>query len=78
MHFGEPSDYEKECYTWAHSSAINLARLRLPEGPYGRQIDFTATCQLWEADFAKGIWYIMDIMENKPISACKKDLVVYP
>jgi len=49
MHYGTPTDYQKECYTRVLSSAINLAQLHWPENIYGRQIDAIARYELWEA-----------------------------
>ncbi|XP_005097713.2 xaa-Pro aminopeptidase 1 [Aplysia californica] len=49
MHYGTPTDFEKECYTRVLMSSVSLAMLRWPEGLYGRQIDALARYQLWEA-----------------------------
>ncbi|XP_059166348.1 xaa-Pro aminopeptidase 1-like isoform X2 [Physella acuta] len=48
MHYGNPTNYEKECYTRVLMSSINLAMLKWPEGLYGRQIDAVARYQLWD------------------------------
>ncbi|XP_046581780.1 xaa-Pro aminopeptidase ApepP-like [Haliotis rubra] len=49
LHFGQPSDYEKECYTRVLMGHIDLALLKWPKGLYGREIDAIARAPLWEA-----------------------------
>ncbi|BFZ10036.1 hypothetical protein BsWGS_13075 [Bradybaena similaris] len=51
MHYGNPTSYEKECYTRVLMSAINLAMLKWPRGLYGHQIDAIARSPLWEVGF---------------------------
>ncbi|KAK6985390.1 Xaa-Pro aminopeptidase 1 [Biomphalaria glabrata] len=48
MHYGNPTDYEKECYTRVLMSAINLALTKWPSGLLGREIDVIARHQLWD------------------------------
>ncbi|KAH9505610.1 hypothetical protein Btru_056023 [Bulinus truncatus] len=48
VHYGTPTDYQKECYTRVLMSAINLALMKWPEGLLGREMDVTARRQLWD------------------------------
>jgi len=49
VHCGEPSDFEKECYTRVLMGHINLAKLRFPEGTRGPALDVLTRQPLWEA-----------------------------
>ncbi|CAG5121574.1 unnamed protein product, partial [Candidula unifasciata] len=51
LHYGNPTSYEKECYTRVLMAAISLAMLKWPQGLYGRQIDAIARSPLWEVGF---------------------------
>ncbi|XP_052772140.1 xaa-Pro aminopeptidase 1-like [Mya arenaria] len=49
MHFGTPSDYEKECFTRVLKGHINLCRSVFPNGLKGTLLDSFARAALWEA-----------------------------
>ncbi|KAK3097433.1 hypothetical protein FSP39_009611, partial [Pinctada imbricata] len=49
LHFGTPSDYEKECYTRVFMGHCDLARIEWQYGLYGRDMDLLARRPLWEA-----------------------------
>ncbi|KAK6985392.1 xaa-Pro aminopeptidase 1, partial [Biomphalaria glabrata] len=48
MHYGNPSDYEKECYTRVLMSSINLAMIKWPQGQRGGVLDTVARNPLWQ------------------------------
>lgn len=48
LHFGTPTDYEKECYTRVLMGHINLFLAKWPKGLYGREIDAFARAPLWD------------------------------
>jgi Xaa-Pro aminopeptidase len=56
MHFGTPSDEEKECFTRVLKGHINIDKLIFPKGTTGYRIDTLARSSLWEAglDFRHG------------------------
>lgn len=48
VHFGEPTDYEKECFTRVLKGHINLATAVFPENVNGNRLDVLARTALWE------------------------------
>lgn len=48
VHFGEPTDHQKECYTRVLKGHIALATLVFPEGIPGFMIDSFARSSLWK------------------------------
>jgi Xaa-Pro aminopeptidase len=49
VHFGEPRDHERECYTRVLQGHIGLARARFPIGASGVALDALARAPLWAA-----------------------------
>ena len=49
VHFGIPSNAEKQAFTRVLMGHINLAKLVFPGGTSGHAIDVVARVQLWEA-----------------------------
>lgn len=49
MHFGTPSDYEKECFTRVLKGHINLSTVIFPNGVKGQLLDSLARTALWDA-----------------------------
>jgi Xaa-Pro aminopeptidase len=56
FHFGEPTDYQKDCFTRVLKGQIAMATLKFPWGVTGHTIDSFARRSLWEVglDFAHG------------------------
>lgn len=48
MHFGTPSDFEKECFTRVLKGNINLCTAIFPNGVKGQLLDSLARTALWE------------------------------
>ncbi|XP_041354226.1 xaa-Pro aminopeptidase ApepP-like [Gigantopelta aegis] len=48
FHFGNPTDYEKECYTRVLMGSIDLAQLVWPKGLTRKDIDVLARRPLWD------------------------------
>lgn len=48
MHFGTPSDYEKECFTRVLKGHINLSTVVFPNGVKGQLLDSLARTALWD------------------------------
>lgn len=49
IHFGTPSDFEKECFTRVLKGHINLSSVVFPNGVKGHSLDTLARTALWEA-----------------------------
>lgn len=49
VHFGNPSDYEKECFTRVLKGHIELSRCVFPSGTKGYMLDTLARMHLWRA-----------------------------
>lgn len=49
VHFGMPSDYEKECFTRVLKGHINLCAAVFPNGVKGHMLDTLARTALWDA-----------------------------
>lgn len=49
LHFGTPTDFEKECYTRVLQGLIRLATATFPKGTSGKRLDCLARLPLWEA-----------------------------
>lgn len=49
LHFGAPSDYERECFTRVLKGVITLASTVFPRGTRGIQLDALARHALWQA-----------------------------
>ncbi|KAL4231887.1 Xaa-Pro aminopeptidase 1 [Mactra antiquata] len=49
MHFGSPTDYEKECFTRVLKGHINLSTAVFPNGVKGQLLDTLARTALWDA-----------------------------
>ena len=49
LHFGEPTDYERECYTRVLKGHISIDSLVFPPGTTGYQLDCVARLALWRA-----------------------------
>lgn len=56
IHFGSPSDHEKECYTRVLKGHIALASIIFPNETKGHMLDTLARTSLWEVglDYAHG------------------------
>lgn len=48
MHFGTPTDYEKECFTRVLKGYINLNTVIFPNGVKGHMLDTLARTALWD------------------------------
>lgn len=48
VHFGEPTSYEKFCYTLVLQGHVNLATALFPKGTTGHQLDVLARQPLWK------------------------------
>ena len=48
VHFGNPTDYEKECFTNVLKGHIELDSLIFPEGTTGHRLDLVARMHLWK------------------------------
>jgi len=48
MHFGTPSQFQKDCFTRVLKGVISLEKLVIPEGTTGNRIDTLARMHLWE------------------------------
>eukprot|EP01080_Neovahlkampfia_damariscottae_P004278 gene4278-7614_t len=57
VHFGEPTDYEKECFTNVLKGHIELDSLIFPHGTTGNRLDLVARMHLWKngQDFKHGV-----------------------
>lgn len=49
MHFGNPSDYEKECFTYVLKGHIAVSAAVFPNGIKGHLLDSFARAALWES-----------------------------
>lgn len=52
FHFGSPTDFQRECYTLVLKGYIDLANvkfMKMPSGPYGRELDILARRHLWNS-----------------------------
>ncbi|KAM8924169.1 xaa-Pro aminopeptidase 1 [Pelodytes ibericus] len=49
MHFGSPSDYEKECFTYVLQGHISLSSAIFPNGTKGHLLDSFARLALWQS-----------------------------
>ncbi|XP_031419450.1 xaa-Pro aminopeptidase 1 isoform X1 [Clupea harengus] len=49
MHFGTPTDYEKECYTYVLKGQIAVCAAIFPNGTKGHLLDSFARAALWDA-----------------------------
>lgn len=47
VHFGEPSEYQKKCFTLVLKGVIALNTAVFPEGTTGRDLDVLARLSLW-------------------------------
>jgi len=47
IHCGEPSEFEKECYTLVLQGHVNLAKMMFPEGTRGPALDTMTRAPLW-------------------------------
>lgn len=56
MHFGTPSEHEKQCFTRVLQGVIGLSRMVFPEGTSGPSLDVAARMALWRdgRDFHHG------------------------
>lgn len=56
VHFGSPTDYEKECFTYVLKAHIALATAVFPDGVDGMKLDTLTRAPLWKAglDYAHG------------------------
>eukprot|EP00299_Pterocystis_sp_00344_P014860 c7390_g1_i1.p1 GENE.c7390_g1_i1~~c7390_g1_i1.p1 ORF type:complete len:635 (+),score=155.80 c7390_g1_i1:161-1906(+) len=48
IHLGQPSPYERDCFTRVLKGVISLSRVTFPEGISGYQLDLLARFGLWE------------------------------
>jgi Xaa-Pro aminopeptidase len=57
MHFGTPTDYERECFTNVLKGHIELDSLIFPKGTTGQRLDLVARMHLWKngQDFRHGV-----------------------
>ncbi|XP_033756738.1 xaa-Pro aminopeptidase 1-like [Pecten maximus] len=49
IHFGTPSDFQKECFTRVLKGHINLSNVVFPNGVKGHSLDTLARTALWES-----------------------------
>lgn len=51
-HFGEPTDFERECYTRVFKGQCNLATVIFPAFIIGNHLDTIARLHLWKVGYS--------------------------
>uniref|UniRef100_T1KRQ9 Aminopeptidase P N-terminal domain-containing protein n=2 Tax=Tetranychus urticae TaxID=32264 RepID=T1KRQ9_TETUR len=66
MHFGEPTQYERECFTRVLKGHIDLAQAHFPSGIQGQLLDSFARRHLWEVglDYLHGTGHGVGVYLN--------------
>jgi len=69
---GNPTDFEKECYTRVLKGHIDLAKIKFPRGVKGAHLDVLARSNLWQnfMDYAHGtghgVGHFLSVHESPP------------
>ena len=70
VHFGEPTSFEKECYTRVLLGNLDLERMVWPKGMTGADLDVVARRRLWEKCLSyghgtgHGVGYFLNVHEG--------------
>ena len=70
VHFGTPTDKERECYTRVLLGNLDLCRLKWPKGQAGEDMDVLARRWLWAANLdynhgtGHGVGYFLNVHEG--------------
>ena len=84
VHFGSPTDWEKECFTRVLLGNLDLERVRWPSGTRlaGNDLDVLARRRLWEVGLdychatGHGVGYFLNVHEG-PHVLCKGSFEVF-